>query len=157
VGDRSGEQRHHLHHRDAHRAIWIRTSEPVLHGTLREQPLELAMQRATTVKKYARAITFVLAMGTGGAVQARAQSNLPPGSKRQAKHLVQPLLSDLAKKLNLTGTVRIEIVIAPDGTVKRTRVVGGHPVLAADAERAAEKSTFEPGPTDTTEIIEFKF
>jgi hypothetical protein len=30
-------------------------------------------------------------------------------------------------------------------------------VLAADAERAAQKSTFEPASTETTEVIEFKF
>jgi hypothetical protein len=41
--------------------------------------------------------------------------------------------------------------------VKRTRVVGGHPLLAAEAERAAQKSTFEPGPRETMETIEFKF
>ena len=41
--------------------------------------------------------------------------------------------------------MRVEIVIAPDGTVKRTRVLGGHPVLAVEAEHAAQKSTFEPG------------
>lgn len=64
---------------------------------------------------------------------------------------MQPSVSDLARKLNLTGTVRIEITIAPDGTVNRTRVIGGHPVLAADAERAAQKCTFEPGPTETVD------
>jgi outer membrane biosynthesis protein TonB len=53
--------------------------------------------------------------------------------------------------------VRVEIVIAPDGSVKRTRVVGGHPVLAVEAERAAQRSTFEPGPKETTETIDFKF
>jgi len=73
------------------------------------------------------------------------------------KHLVTPSVPELARKLNLTGTVRVEIVIAPDGSVKRTRVVGGHPVLAVEAERAAQRSTFEPGPKETTETIDFKF
>jgi TonB family protein len=59
--------------------------------------------------------------------------------------------------MNLSGTVRIEVTIAPDGTVKRSRVLGGHPVLAMAATAAAEKSTFDPGPTETSEIIEFKF
>jgi hypothetical protein len=30
-------------------------------------------------------------------------------------------------------------MIGPDGTVKKSRVLGGHPVLAMDAQRAAEK------------------
>ena len=70
---------------------------------------------------------------------------------------MQPLVPEFAKKLNLTGTVKIEVTIAPDGTVKRTRIMGGHPVLASEAEGAAEKSTFQPGPRETTEVLEFKF
>jgi TonB family protein len=105
---------------------------------------------------HAAGATLLLAMAFG-TVLVRAQSSLPTESKRPAKHLVQPNVSELARKLNLSGTVRIEVTIAPEGTVKRTRVLGGHPVLAADAERAAQKSTFEPASSETTEIIEFKF
>jgi outer membrane biosynthesis protein TonB len=53
--------------------------------------------------------------------------------------------------------VRIEVTIAPDGTVQRTRVLGGHPVLAAEAEKAVQKSSFEKGSAETIEIIDFKF
>jgi TonB family protein len=98
--------------------------------------------------------TVLLAACTG---YAAAQSDPQVEEKRPAKRLVQPLVPDLAKKLNLTGTAKIEVTISPDGTVKRTRVVGGHPVLAAAAESAAQKSTFQPGSRETTEIIDFKF
>jgi TonB family protein len=77
--------------------------------------------------------------------------------KRPAKRLVQPVIPELATKLNLSGAVKIEVTIAPDGTVKSTRIVGGHPVLAAAAESAAQKSTFQPGPKETVEVIEFRF
>jgi TonB family protein len=97
------------------------------------------------------ATTLLFAIAVSGVLPVRAQS------KRQAKHLVTPIVPELAKKLNLTGTVRIEVTIAPDGNVKRSRVVGGHPVLAMAAEAAADKCTFEPGPAETSEIIEFKF
>jgi TonB family protein len=94
--------------------------------------------------------TILLNVGT-----TRAQS--APMTRRPVRRLVTPVYPELAKKLNLTGTARIEVTIGPDGTVKHTRVIGGHPVLAAEAERAAEKSTFEPASTETVEIIEFKF
>ena len=77
--------------------------------------------------------------------------------KRPVKRLVQPIVPELATKLNLTGTVKVEVTIAPDGSVKTTRIVGGHPVLASAAESAAQKSTFQPGPKETVEVIEFKF
>ncbi|MGC1906666.1 MAG: energy transducer TonB [Candidatus Acidiferrum sp.] len=97
----------------------------------------------------------LLGFSAVGLLPVRAQSI--PTTRRPVKHLVTPAYPELAKKLNLTGTARIEVTISPDGTVKRTRVLGGHPVLATEAERAAEKSTFEPGPAETVEVIEFKF
>jgi len=95
--------------------------------------------------------------GSIGAASLRAQSEEAPGSKRRVKFLGKPQYPELAKKLNLAGTVKIEVTVGADGKVKRTRVVGGHPVLATEAEKAAMQSEFEPGPKETTEIIEFKF
>jgi TonB family protein len=112
------------------------------------------MKTTTIGRVVAGALVFAIAVG---GLRARAQSNSPAEMKRQVKHLVAPQFPDLAKKLNLTGTVRIEVTIGQDGIVKHSRILGGHPVLAAEAERAAEKSTFEPGPKETTEVIEFKF
>ena len=104
----------------------------------------------------ARALTLFFAIAVSGASLC-AQSSAPVEEKRQVKHLVQPVATDLAKRLNLSGIARIEVTIAPDGRVKRTRVLGGHPVLAAEAEQAAQKTTFEPGPRETVETMEFKF
>jgi TonB family protein len=105
-----------------------------------------------TVRLAVAAFTL-LATSIGSSTPLRALSE----EKRPVKHLVTPTYPELARKLNLSGTVRIEVTIGPDGTVKHTRVVGGHPVLAAEAERAAQKSTFESGPRETTETIDFKF
>jgi TonB family protein len=91
------------------------------------------------------------------AVRLRAQSEDVPGSKRKVRSLGKPNYPDLAKRMNLSGTVKVEVTVGPDGKVKRTRVLGGHPVFAAEAEKAAMQSEFEPGPKETMEIIEFKF
>jgi len=90
------------------------------------------------------------------ASQVGAQSSAVE-EKRPVKRMVQPVIPEFATKLNLSGAVKIEVTIAPDGTVKSTRIVGGHPVLAAAAESAAQKSTFQPGPKETIEVIEFRF
>jgi TonB family protein len=107
-------------------------------------------------KTFVVAVALVVAIAASG-LRASAQSSSASESKRQAKRLLTPQYPELAKRLNLSGTVRIEVTISPDGTVKHTRVLGGHPLLAASAEEAAQKSTFEPGPKETTETIEFKF
>jgi TonB family protein len=92
-----------------------------------------------------------------GTVSLRAQEGDVAGSKRKVKSLGRPQYPELAKKLNLSGIVKVEVIIGADGKVRRTRIVGGHPVLAPEAERAAMQSEFAPGPRETTEVIEFKF
>ena len=76
---------------------------------------------------------------------------------RRAKTKVQPGYPELARKMNITGTVKIEVMVLPNGTVKDARVVGGHPVLAGAALEAAKKWRFEPGPGEVSGVIEFKF
>jgi TonB family protein len=41
--------------------------------------------------------------------------------------------------MSISGTVKIEVVVAPNGTVKDARIVGGHPVLASAALDAARE------------------
>ena len=113
------------------------------------------MQKKALRKLPFGALALSLALCVASVASLGAQS--PLLTRRPVRHLVTPIYPELAKKLNLTGTARIEVTIGPDGTVKHTRVLGGHPVLAVEAERAAEKSTFEPASTETVEVIEFKF
>lgn len=76
---------------------------------------------------------------------------------RRAKNKVQPVYPELARKMSITGTVKIEVTVAPNGTVKEARVVGGHPVLAGSALDAAKKWRFESAGAESTGVIEFKF
>lgn len=76
---------------------------------------------------------------------------------RRAKVKVQPEYPDLARKMELAGVVKIEVTVAPNGSVKSARVVGGHPVLAGAALDAARKWRFEPAPAESSGVIEFKF
>ena len=76
---------------------------------------------------------------------------------RRTKSKVQPTYPELARKMNLTGTVKVEVVVAANGTVKEVKVVGGHPVLASAALDAVKKWRFEPAAGDSSGIVEFKF
>lgn len=64
---------------------------------------------------------------------------------------------ELARKMNLHGTVKLKIWIAPEGTVRRLEYVGGHPVLAESALACVKKWRFENAPKETTQIVEVKF
>ena len=54
------------------------------------------------------AVTLVFAILVASQ-RAAAQSGAADETKRQAKRLVSPKYPDLAKKLNLSGAVRIEV------------------------------------------------
>ena len=88
---------------------------------------------------------------------AGAQASQSEEILRRAKTKVQPAYPELARKMNLSGTVKIEVTVAPNGSVKEARVAGGHPVLASAALEAAKKWHFEPAAVESTGIIDFKF
>jgi protein TonB len=100
----------------------------------------------------ALAVTLLLAAGPVVAQQSNADEG-----KRKAKYKVTPQFSDLARKMNITGKVRIEIVIAPDGHVKSSKPIGGHPVLVQSCLDAIKDWKFESAPEETTQVIEFEF
>lgn len=75
---------------------------------------------------------------------------------RRIKSQVLPSLPEMAQHMGLRGTVRLEIEIAADGTVKSTKALGGHPLLVQSAERAVRKWRYVPGPPSKT-IVEFNF
>jgi len=80
-----------------------------------------------------------------------------PDVARKVKIQVAPTYPDLAKKLNVHGRVKLEVVITPDGKVKSTRLLGGHPLLASAAQTAVQQWRFETGPKESTQIVEFNF
>jgi TonB family protein len=109
--------------------------------------------RTTVVLLAVLAFAPVAGSVGAGAQQTQGSEELA----RRAKTKAQPLYPELARKMNITGTVKIEVVVAPNGNVKDARIVGGHPVLAGAALDAAKKWRFESAGVETTGIIEFKF
>src|SRR5262249_17239361 len=65
-----------------------------------------------------------------------AQSGSTDETKRKVKSKTAPSYPELARRMNVSGKVKIEAVIAPDGHVKSTRVVGGHPLLVQTCQDA---------------------
>jgi len=102
---------------------------------------------------------LAMAAGTGaiGLEAQAAQGQVQGENARRVKNKVQPVYPDLARRMNLSGTVKVEVVISPNGTVKEAQVVGGHPVLANAALEAARKWRFEPAAAESSSVVDFKF
>jgi TonB family protein len=78
-------------------------------------------------------------------------------SARKVINRVVPTYPELARSMNVRGIVRLEAVVAPNGTVKSVKIIGGHPVLAQAAERAVQKWKWERVEHESYEAIELRF
>jgi len=98
-------------------------------------------------------MTMAAGMGLAGLQAQDAQGDI----MRRVKSKVQAVYPELARKMNLSGTVKVAVVVAPNGTVKEAKVMGGHPVLAGAALDAVRKWRFEPAAGETSGVVDFKF
>ncbi len=100
---------------------------------------------------------FLLAAAVFGTASYSLQGFAQDHSDRKVKNRVYPQYPEIARKMSLTGVVKLEVVISANGTVKETKVIGGHPILVTAAVDAVKKWKFDSGSGDSTETLEFKF
>jgi len=86
-----------------------------------------------------------------------AQDTSSQTGQRKIRTKVVPAIPELARRLHVSGKVKIEATIAADGHISDTRVIGGSPLLINAALEALMQWRFEPAPTVTTAVIEFNF
>jgi len=92
-----------------------------------------------------------------GASPAWGQEAKAQKTGRKTKSKVAPLYPELARRMNITGVVKVRVTVAANGSVKDAALIGGHPVLASAALEAAKKWHFEARQEESTEIVEFRF
>jgi TonB family protein len=78
-------------------------------------------------------------------------------SSRKILTKVTPQYPDLARTMRIQGTVRADVLVAPNGAVKSLEVRGGHPLLAQSAQIALRQWKWEPAPHETHESVELRF
>jgi TonB family protein len=112
--------------------------------------------------RYKSSFTFVMFLALFGATLclrvAQGQEAAAAGAaSRKPKTKVAPVYPTLARQMNVTGKVKLEITIAADGHIVSTRTIGGSPLLVGAATDAVKKWHYEPSAKETTEIVEFNF
>ena len=109
------------------------------------------------VRTIGLAVVMLLSTSASLAPSVRAQEASTDTVKRKVKTRGVPDFPPLAKQMNVTGKVKIEVTISADGRVTGTKVVGGSPLLVGSALDAIKRWRFEAAPKETSEIIEFNF
>ena len=98
-------------------------------------------------------ILGVLVVGAVFTPVASAQQD----SNRPVKVRVKPVYPEMARRMGISGVVRIEATVSASGSVVGTKVLGGHPMLVNAALDALKKWKFEPASKQTSEVVAFAF
>lgn len=107
------------------------------------------------VRKIIRWMAIVLIAVLAVLVAAQTASAQDPPRKIRSK--VTPVYPELARRMNVSGKVKVELTVEPNGSVKTAKALGGSPLLIEPAVDAARKWKFEPGKSESTTIVEFNF
>jgi TonB family protein len=98
-------------------------------------------------------LSLICCLGKEGIAQGQQAS----GEPRKVIHKTMPMYPEIARRMNLSGTVKVLAVVAPDGNVKSVQPMGGSPVLIQAAQDAVYKWKFATGGAETKEPIELHF
>lgn len=83
--------------------------------------------------------------------------NQPALEARKIVQKIMPSYPEIAKRMKLSGSVKVLVTVASDGKVKTIQPMGGSPVLIQAAEDAVYKWKFASGSAETKELIELHF
>lgn len=115
--------------------------------------MSLRFIRLLTANLLSGLLAFSLGIVAFNGLPAFGQEEL----NRKVKSKVAPTYPEIARRMSITGVVKLAVVVAPNGTIKDAKIVGGHPVLVNAAMDAIKKWKFEPASEETAGTVEFKF
>src|SRR5882724_11940610 len=106
-----------------------------------------------------RTASALLSLTLGSVVLVGSVSPAQQSSEgnRKIVNRVTPIYPELAKRMQIAGTVKVEATVAPNGKVKSTKVIGGSPVLSKAALDAIEAWKWAATPGESRELIELLF
>jgi TonB family protein len=90
---------------------------------------------------------------------ASAEDSSSPASpsSRKVVEKIEPVYPMLARRNHLTGSVKLRVLISPDGRARDIEVLGGNPVFVDNATESVKKWKWSSTDRETTEVVELKF
>jgi len=121
------------------------------------------MGRSTNFKRVSRCCGLLLMLGTAllitvCSVTARAAQTYEnsPG-ERKVLSRVDPDYPVALKRLYIGGVVRVEVVVAPGGSVRSLKLLGGSPILGQSSMKAIKQWKYAPAVADETLTVKIEF
>jgi TonB family protein len=99
----------------------------------------------------------VLLMGSLFVAVIGFQQSHAQESDRKVISRVEPEYPDQLKKLYIGGVVRVEVQVAPNGTVRNVKLLGGNPILGQSTMKAVKMWKYAPAGADETITVKWEF
>ena len=87
----------------------------------------------------------------------KAQSSDQSSSERKVITRVEPEYPDALKRLYIGWVVRVEVLVAPNGVVKSTKLLGGSPILGQSSMKALKQWRYAPAAAEEVLTVKFEF
>lgn len=84
-------------------------------------------------------------------------TSLAQESDRKVVSRVEPEYPDQLKKLYIGGVVRVEVQVAPNGTVRNVKLLGGNPILGQSTMKAVKMWKYAPAAAEETITVKWEF
>lgn len=101
-------------------------------------------------------LAFIILLLIAGCSAILSQAQQADSGRKLIERTAAPYPS-LARNMGLQGTVKLEVLVLPDGSVKETQIKGGHPVLAQAAVNSVRHWKWGVAQHESHEVIEIKF
>ncbi|MGO9436951.1 MAG: energy transducer TonB [Terracidiphilus sp.] len=108
----------------------------------RERRVRLALRRSGL---FALAVVFLFVV-SGRAAEERA-----------VKSRVAPAYPEIARRMRISGIVKLEVTVDAEGKVRDVRPLSGNGMLSTAAQDAVRKWRFASGPEQTVMELELNF
>ena len=102
-------------------------------------------------------VFIVLLTAVLSSLPVAAQSTEQNSSDRKVITRVEPEYPDALKRLYIGGVVRLEVLVAPNGAVKSTKLLGGSPILGQSTMKAVKQWKYAPAATEETLTVKLEF
>jgi len=110
-------------------------------------------RRITPAWKTSEGLFKLAAVGLALAMALPAMA----ADERAIKSKVSPVYPEIAKRMKITGAVKLEAIVDADGKVAEVKILSGNSMLSLAAEEAVRKWKFAPGPAESKVDVDLNF
>ncbi len=107
--------------------------------------------------KYSPFFILLLALFLGVQPEIGFAQDKPSSNPRKVINRVEPIYPRIARVMKLSGVVKLDVLVLPNGSVKSSEAKGGNPLLVQSAQIAIQRWRWEKTDHETTEQVEFLF